>query len=263
MAAFANQEEECARIQALLERVGGRDEAALEELWKLIQRRVYGWIRSVLGPVDPEDAAQHVRIQLWYRTPAWEGCESFFGWVKRVARNAALDERDPRRGAGDLADDAPKDATVEQEIYEKELLSIVASVGLRDVEAPHQTLCLLANKFLGDSPLEIEPQRRTPLEAWLHEMAARCLRETPVTDEAAWNRWLLPLRASMRAQPLNPSYSGPPAWLVGQTCLNHYGLPADRREAANVITKWVLSAKRRLLAAIAVDWRTGRFPDEV
>lgn len=261
VATLASQEDECVRIDALLARIRKRDESALDQLWRMIRTRVFGWVRSVLGPGDPEDAAQHVFQQLWRRTPEWEGCERFFKWVKVVAMSAAEDQR--RRQRADRNLPLPPDAvTPPQPAWKSVYLRQVIRIGLGDVKAPHHTLCLLANKILGDDPLEIELRRKTKLGEWLKDMAMRCPHETPVADEAAWNRWLLPLRARMREAPQHGDYSGAPGLLVGQTCLDHYGLPADRKKAANTITKWVFLAKRRLLVAAAVAMREERFPGE-
>jgi len=261
VAPLASPGDECAGIDVLLARIRKGDEVALDQLWRMIRTRVFGWVRSVLGPVDPEDAAQHVFKQLWDKTPGWAGCAQFFKWVKVVAKRAAEDQRRRDRVTPPLP--LPPDVvTPPKPVWKSVYLRQIIRIGLSDVKAPHHTLCLLANNFLGDDPLEIELRRRTRLGEWLQDMAMRCPRETPVEDEAAWNRWFLPLRARMRAEPLPGDYSGPPSVLLEQTCLDHYGLPGDRHKAANVITKWVFSAKRRLFVAAAVEIRASRFPIE-
>jgi hypothetical protein len=239
-----------------LERVGARDQAALTELMDIVRSRVFGWIRSILGAVDPQDAAQHVFLQLGQRTPAWAGCARFFAWLKKVAKNAAIDQRarDREYQRGELPPGISDNPRAEKSI----LLGEVISLLLRDVTDPHCTLCAVANKCLGDLPLEIESRRGQRMEDWLKEIAARLPVETRVWDTAEWNRHLLPLRAALRRPPASDAYSGPAGKSLGETCLNDFGLPADPKKAANMITKWVHSARRRLLKAAAVKARNER-----
>jgi hypothetical protein len=251
---------ECARIPLLLELIRASDESALNELMKIIGWRATAWARGILGAVDPQDVVQHVNVQLWRRTPRWEGCKPFFDWVKQTSRNAALDQIRKNKSGRVVPLDpivvktgSGQRLSPDRSVYTEEAIQI----GLSLVKEPHQTMCLLANKMLGDPPARIVPKRVKPLATWLDEMAVRCPLETPVADASKWHQWLLPLKAAMRQKPASKAYLGPKERSLGQTSLIDYGLPTSPMEAAKVITEWVYSAKRRLLATVGETKRGG------
>jgi len=245
----ATADETCTRVSALLTRVHCRDTAALEDLWMIVSARVRGWIRSVLGSVDPQDCAQLVLMTLWEKTPKWNSCPEFFGWVKTVSKRFALDSR--QISMKELPPERPDSAEpLDKQVQRAMQAEHLFRIGLSIVTAPYQTLCLAANKFLGDTPTEIEGERTRQLELWLEMLTNRFPQETLVTDATKWNRWLIPLRSAMKAE-----WAAESSLRVGETCLEHYDLPDDRAEAANEITKWVHGARRRLLVALAVDAR--------
>jgi DNA-directed RNA polymerase specialized sigma24 family protein len=222
---------ECLRLQSLVERVKARDEAALAEVLNIIRLRAYGRIRSVLGAVDPQDVFQHVAIKLWEDTPGWQGCGQFWGWVGLVAKRAALDELRKRR-----FDPLPANAGVAPSPDDAILLDKAASFLLRDVTEPHYTLCALANKLVGYSLLDIEEERHNLLAEWFAEM------EALIPAETTWRKHIQPLKTALK---------GP----AGTTCLNDYGLPADRKEAAHMIGQWIYTMHRRALAAAVKEWK--------
>ena len=76
---------------ALIERVRRGDADAFAQLYDRHGALVFGVARRVLGnPVQAEDIAQSVFLQIWSKPSSFQG-GSFAAWIATVARNAAID----------------------------------------------------------------------------------------------------------------------------------------------------------------------------
>jgi RNA polymerase sigma-70 factor (ECF subfamily) len=90
--------------QALLDRVRGGDAAALERLIERHAPRVY---RVALGitrnAADAEEVVQDVFLTLFRKAEAFEGRAALGTWLYRVAANAALVRRRPKRARAEVS----------------------------------------------------------------------------------------------------------------------------------------------------------------
>jgi hypothetical protein len=236
-----DNEAECQRIAALLEQVRRKDRQAFDELEPSIRRRAHGWIRSILGAVQPDDTYQKVLITLWTKTPEWQGCAPFVAWLKMVSRRAALDAI-PVAPPGPIGPGAGGvQPVVDDSILADEMISLV----LNDVARPHYTLCLITNKFLGEPPLLIVERRQMALLDWLDELQVRLPNETIIEDPDWWDSRLSALRQTMATD-------------SGEQCMDDLGLPEDPQQAARMVAHWVGDVRRRVLKAVAVQYRKDR-----
>jgi RNA polymerase sigma-70 factor (ECF subfamily) len=104
----------------LLQRFVHGDEAAFESLFRQFEAEVYGWILRITR--DPETAEDALVEAFWraYRSRArFDASRSFGAWMRRIATNAALDQRRNRPagvvravadgGATSMSDPVPHD----------------------------------------------------------------------------------------------------------------------------------------------------------
>lgn len=78
----------------LVRRAQREDAAAQAELMQRFQRRIAGYVRSILRqPEWEEDATQTVFIKMFRQLPGLREPAVFESWLFRIARNAALDFR--------------------------------------------------------------------------------------------------------------------------------------------------------------------------
>jgi RNA polymerase sigma factor (sigma-70 family) len=84
-------------IEAQVERAVAGDRAALEEIVRSIQDRVYGLaLRMLWHPDDAEDATQEILIRIITHLGSFRGESAFLTWVYRVAANYLLTTRKHR-----------------------------------------------------------------------------------------------------------------------------------------------------------------------
>ena len=82
------------RIARLVAEAKSGREAALEELVRLVQGRVYGLaLRMLWHPEDARDAAQEILLRVITRIGSFRGEAAFTTWVYRIAANYLLDAR--------------------------------------------------------------------------------------------------------------------------------------------------------------------------
>jgi RNA polymerase sigma-70 factor (ECF subfamily) len=85
--------EDSHRDVGLIERIVGRDQSAVEELYDRHSRLLYGLIlRIVRDRSEAEDVLQEVFVSVWNRAETYNGdlgCPA--AWLVRVARNRAID----------------------------------------------------------------------------------------------------------------------------------------------------------------------------
>lgn len=88
----------------LIQRIVGRDETAVAELYDRHSRVVYSVILRILrSPSDAEDTLQEVFVRVWTRAETYDArLGSPVGWLLRIARNRAIDRLRAKRSRGDL-----------------------------------------------------------------------------------------------------------------------------------------------------------------
>src|SRR4051812_9375106 len=99
----------------ILSRFVKGEQAAFEQLFRLYETEVYGWIMRI---VRDASAADDVLVDAFWRAyrgrAQFDPARSFGAWMRRIATNAALDElRSARRRGWQPADDtlpAPRGA---------------------------------------------------------------------------------------------------------------------------------------------------------
>ncbi len=76
---------------------------AFEELFRLHQRAVYGWIlRIVRNPAAAEDLTVETFWRIYKAHARFEAARGFEPWARRIATRAALDWLRARRPEGEL-----------------------------------------------------------------------------------------------------------------------------------------------------------------
>ena len=92
----------------LLQRIAGRDEAALAELYDRHSRLAYSVIMRILrNPSDAEDVLQETFVRVWSRADTYDALlGSPAMWLTRIARNRAIDRLRARRASGNVAVEA-------------------------------------------------------------------------------------------------------------------------------------------------------------
>jgi RNA polymerase sigma factor (sigma-70 family) len=104
-----------AELMALLDRVAGRDEAALKTLYDLTSGKLYGLALRVLGRNEwAEDALQDTFLQIWRSAPDYRASLSPpMAWLGLIVRSRSLDllrrRKAEREHLSDELDDAMAD----------------------------------------------------------------------------------------------------------------------------------------------------------
>ena len=88
----------------LIQRIVGRDETAVAELYDRHGRIVYSVLLRILRrPSDAEDALQEVFVRVWTRAETYDArLGSPVAWLLRIARNRAIDRLRAKRSRGEL-----------------------------------------------------------------------------------------------------------------------------------------------------------------
>ena len=91
----------------ILSRFVQGDQAAFEQLFRLYEAEVYGWVMRIVRDASTADDVLVEAFWRAYRGRArFDPTRSFGAWIRRIATNAALDElRSVRRRGRQLADD--------------------------------------------------------------------------------------------------------------------------------------------------------------
>jgi RNA polymerase sigma-70 factor, ECF subfamily len=79
-------------LESVIERAQGQDTEALEELYRLYVRRVFGLCRHMLDSRESaEDATSEVFLKLQRAIKSYDGSIPFLRWLLRVAGNQCID----------------------------------------------------------------------------------------------------------------------------------------------------------------------------
>jgi RNA polymerase sigma-70 factor (ECF subfamily) len=89
---------------ALINRIVGRDETAVGELYDRHSRVVYSVVLRILrSPSDAEEVLQEVFVRVWTRAETYDArLGSAVAWLLRIARNRAIDRLRSKRARGDV-----------------------------------------------------------------------------------------------------------------------------------------------------------------
>ena len=108
----------------LLQRFSLGEVDAFEELFRLHQGEVYGWIlRIVRDPAIAEDLTVETFWRIHRGHARFDPARSFAAWARRIASNAALDHLRSKPRETELPDDQPQapqpDPGISQELRQK------------------------------------------------------------------------------------------------------------------------------------------------
>jgi RNA polymerase sigma-70 factor, ECF subfamily len=79
-------------LESVIERAQGHDSEALEEIYRLYVRRVFGLCRHMLESRESaEDATSEVFLKLHRAIKSYDGSIPFLRWLLRVAGNQCID----------------------------------------------------------------------------------------------------------------------------------------------------------------------------
>lgn len=80
------------RLTVAVQAAQDGDEAAFRLVYRAIQPRLLGYVRTLVGEADAEDVASEAWLQITRDLPRFSGdADRFRGWTARIARNRALD----------------------------------------------------------------------------------------------------------------------------------------------------------------------------
>ncbi|WP_199549168.1 RNA polymerase sigma factor [Streptomyces sp. N35] len=81
-----------AELTAAVLAAQGGDETAFRAVYRAVQPRLLGYVRTLVGELDAEDIASEAWLQIARDLDRFEGdADRFRGWTARIARNRALD----------------------------------------------------------------------------------------------------------------------------------------------------------------------------
>ena len=81
-----------AELTAAVRAAQGGDETAFRIVYRAVQPRLLGYVRTLVGDPDAEDVASEAWLQIARDLDRFEGdADRFRGWAARIARNRALD----------------------------------------------------------------------------------------------------------------------------------------------------------------------------
>src|SRR5207244_13338747 len=86
-----------ATVEEVAERARRGESAALDELIRTLQPRMYGLaLRMLWHPEDARDATQEILLRVVTHLSSFRGDSAFLTWVYRVAANALINFRKSR-----------------------------------------------------------------------------------------------------------------------------------------------------------------------
>ncbi|GAA0405209.1 RNA polymerase sigma factor [Streptomyces luteireticuli] len=81
-----------AELSAAVRAAQGGDETAFRTVYRSVQPRLLGYVRTLVGESDAEDVASEAWLQIARDLGRFTGdADRFRGWAARIARNRALD----------------------------------------------------------------------------------------------------------------------------------------------------------------------------
>jgi RNA polymerase sigma-70 factor (ECF subfamily) len=151
---------------ALLDRIVGRDDRAVGELYDRHNRLLYGLILRILRDrAEAEEVLQEVFVLVWTRAETYNvALGSPTAWLVRIARNRAIDRlrsNTVRLRAVDAAPPPPPAETPESTAAESERQRTVVRA-LQDLPAEQRVLIELAY-FHGLTQAELAERFKLPL----------------------------------------------------------------------------------------------------
>jgi RNA polymerase sigma-70 factor (ECF subfamily) len=116
-------------LESLIERARGHDDEALEEIYRLYVRRVFGLCRYMLDSRESaEDTTSEVFLKLQRTIESYDGSIPFAKWLLRVAGNQCIDVlRRRRRGLQVIVEVKDETAVIEATSSEPSPLGAVIS----------------------------------------------------------------------------------------------------------------------------------------
>jgi RNA polymerase sigma-70 factor, ECF subfamily len=165
-----------AELTAAVRAAQDGDETAFRVVYRAVQPRLLGYVRTLVGDPDAEDVASEAWLQIARDLDRFEGdADRFRGWAARIARNRALDHirmrgRRPAIGGDEteLTGRAAESDTAGEAI---EALTTDSALSLKRAgavrTAAHRGLKKLAELLGGDAEqagvvLEALPPQREP-----------------------------------------------------------------------------------------------------
>lgn len=134
-------------LMSLIDRVAGRDEAALKQLYDATSSRLYGLsLRVVRNPEWAEDALQEAFLQIWRSAGEYRASLSPpMAWLGLIVRSRSLDVlRRHKASRDDLTD--PLDGTVADSVADDSPTPMDISQASQQAWALHQCLRKLESK---------------------------------------------------------------------------------------------------------------------
>lgn len=81
-----------AELTAAVHAAQDGDENAFRTVYRAVQPRLLGYVRTLVGEADAEDVASEAWLQIARDLDRFSGdADRFRGWAARIARNRALD----------------------------------------------------------------------------------------------------------------------------------------------------------------------------
>ncbi|MFF0741156.1 RNA polymerase sigma factor [Streptomyces sp. NPDC004111] len=211
-----------AELTAAVLAAQGGDEQAFRTVYRAVQPRLLGYVRTLVGELEAEDVASEAWLQIARDLHRFSGdADRFRGWAARIGRNRALDHirmrgRRPAVGGDDT------------ELTEKPAESDTAGEALESL-ATGRTMALIA-QLPQDQAEAVVLRVVVGLDA---KSAAQTLGKRPGAVRTAAHRGLKRLAELLGSQPDPPDGPAPSGRAQGRpTELDGVPPQRDRRPAA-------------------------------
>lgn len=137
---------------AMLQRVGRRDVAAFQELYRKFSGLLYSTIHRVLNDhQDTEDIMQEVLMQIWQKAHLYEPAKGKpLTWISTMARNRAIDRIRSKQRRARLNDDFEQETKPLQPEFDEDTSDLVIT-GESD-------------RTLQKAVLELSPEQREAIQ---------------------------------------------------------------------------------------------------
>ena len=106
-------------VQLIKDYLAG-DQASLEILFGRYLRPIYGYVSTIVGRLEADDAVQETFVRVWKHIRVFDTERVFKTWLYRIAHNAALDLLKKKRPAVFSDLDRPDDGVIFEETLEDE-----------------------------------------------------------------------------------------------------------------------------------------------
>ena len=149
---------DCDSDQALLAAVARRDSTAFDELYRRYERRVYGYVRSIVRDEDmTEDLVIDTMTEVWRAAGRFQARSQVSTWIFGIARHKAIDAIRKRAGdtatvAIDVSLEVPDCSKSPDDIAASEEGQRIMQRAIEQLSADHQEALRLA--FFEELPYE-------------------------------------------------------------------------------------------------------------